>query len=183
MISTAYARKMAEYNIWMNQKIHASAHELTHAQLVEDRGAFFKSILGTLNHLIVGDIFWLKRFANHPANFDSLSSMHSVPFPEGLDAQLYSDLAGLEKRREELDQIILDFSMELREDHLTTVLPIVNSKGIPFAMRLGDFLAHFFNHQTHHRGQVTTLFSQFGKDVGTTDLLYLLDNIETDAKA
>jgi len=58
----------AEYNKLMNHRILESANRLSEEQLKSDRGAFFKSVLGTLNHILVGDIIWLKRFRTHPAS-------------------------------------------------------------------------------------------------------------------
>ena len=63
----AHARLMADYNQWINTRLYAAAAELPHDMLTQDRGAFFRSVLGTLNHIMVGDRVWLSRFARHPA--------------------------------------------------------------------------------------------------------------------
>jgi len=139
--------------------------------LARDTGAFFKSILGTLNHILVGDTFWLKRFALHPATFSSLKPVLDLDFPESLDVMLYSDLDALSEARDTMDTVIMDFVAEVSEDDLESFLKYKSTSGEPHSKKLGFLVQHFFNHQTHHRGQVTTLLSQAGVDVGVTDLL------------
>ena len=82
---------MASYNQWMNDKVYETAGKLSPAELAEDRGAFFRSILGTLNHLVVGDRIWLNRFAMHPPSTEVLSSISKLPHPTRLDQILFED--------------------------------------------------------------------------------------------
>ncbi len=167
---------MAQYNAWMNAKLYAAAMRLPSEELSADRGAFFGSILGTLNHLAVGDTIWLKRFATHPANHVALEAIRNLPAPTGLDQPLFSDIQGLENHRKWLDQVITEWAHSLTEPELDHVLHYVNSQGVAGARNFFGLVLHFFNHQTHHRGQVTTLLSQAGVDVGVTDLLALMPN-------
>ncbi len=75
---------LATYNQWMNAKIYEAAERLPAADLVKDRGAFFGSILGTLNHILVADMIWLKRFATHPACQHTLQAVADLPDPTSL---------------------------------------------------------------------------------------------------
>ena len=168
---TAHFQLMADYNQWMNQNIHQAAAQLSTEQLKQERGAFFGSILGTLNHLLVGDTLWLQRFADHPSNPASLAEVRQLPKPQGLDAMLYSELDALTRARVAMDTVILAFTQELTDDTLQTQLAYRNSKGMAFNKPFGHLVQHLFNHQTHHRGQVSTLLSQAGIDIGATDLL------------
>jgi uncharacterized damage-inducible protein DinB len=174
MAGTGYVRKMAEYNAWMNAKVYEAAGKLSPAELVQDRGAFFGSILGTLNHLVVADTIWLKRFAAHPARFAALEPVLALPLPERLDTILFTDLAAMTVHRVWLDGVITAFADAMTETGLASTLHYTNTKGTPFARPLSGVLMHFFNHQTHHRGQVSTLLTQAGVDIGVTDLLALL---------
>ena len=169
---------LAEYNRWMNDKLYDAAATQPHADLVADRGAFFKSILGTLNHLLVADTIWLKRFAGHPSAPAVLEQLQDTPMPTALDVISYADLASLRQRRQWLDQIILTWATGVSDDDLDSVLDYRNTRGTAFRRPLGGLVLHFFNHQTHHRGQVTTLLSQAGVDVGVTDLAALIPQLD-----
>ena len=166
---------MATYNQWMNRKVYDAASTLTHAQLTLDRQAFFGSILGTLNHLMLGDTVWLKRFAEHPANFAALAPLNGIATPGDLKQLAFANLAELSAHRAWLDQLIIDWASSLHESHLDQHLRYHNMRGVAAEKPFFGLLVHFFNHQTHHRGQVTTLLSQAGVDVGITDLLALID--------
>ncbi|WNV04125.1 DinB family protein [Candidatus Methylospira mobilis] len=165
---------MADYNKWMNAKLYEAAGNLPGTALAENRKAFFGSILGTLNHLVVADTIWLKRFANHPAKHTALEPVIFTPSPKSLDQIMFADFSSLSKHRKWLDNIITEWSHELAESDLDHVLHYANTKGIAANKRFFSLLMHFFNHQTHHRGQITALFSQAGVDVGATDLLNLI---------
>lgn len=162
---------LATYNQWMNSKVYEAAGRLSAADLAEDRGAFFGSILGTLNHILVGDILWLKRFATHPSCRNSLRDVVDLPSPTSLDQMLFHDLGSLSEQRIWLDQAIIDWIAELPSGDLDFVLSYRNRKGVAASKRYSSLIFHFFNHQTHHRGQVSTLLSQAGVDIGVTDLL------------
>lgn len=165
---------LAEYNRWMNEKVYAAAGGLGPDALVEDRGAFFGSILGTLNHLMVADTIWLKRFATHPASASALRQVCELPDPSSLDQQVFEELEPLRERRVWLDDQIIRWTAGLSDAALRDILSYHNMKGVASSRRFSALILHFFNHQTHHRGQVTTLLSQAGADVGVTDLLMLV---------
>ena len=90
----------AKYNRWMNEKLVGAALQLSEQALKKDKGAFFGSVLGTLNHLLVADIVWLKRFATDLGKFRSLDSVRVLETPESLDAQLYQDLNSFHAARQ-----------------------------------------------------------------------------------
>lgn len=153
---------MASYNRWMNRRLYEACAQLTDEQRKQDKGAFFKSIHGTLNHLLLADRVWMGRFTGTPFVITSLRD------------ELYSDFAQLRAEREREDERIIawidsqqpaDFDRELR--FVSVLSPQPRQYPLWFAVM------HFFNHQTHHRGQVTTLLSQFELDPGATDLLLL----------
>ena len=165
---------MARYNAWMNVKVYDAAAMLPAHELARERGAFFGSVLGTLNHLAVGDIVWIKRFATHPARYAALDPVRGIAQPTSLRQQLAADLAELRVLRQRLDATILQWVTALDDDDLAGVIEYANMRGVVSRQPLASLLAHFFNHQTHHRGQVSTLLFQAGQDVGTTDLLALI---------
>ncbi|MFT5722638.1 MAG: putative damage-inducible protein DinB [Motiliproteus sp.] len=167
---------LAAYNQWMNSKMYEAAGRLGMTELAKDRGVFFSSILGTLNHILVGDTLWLKRFATHPSCLTSLREVADLPSPSSLDQILFEDFAALTEHRIWLDCQISTWIGELFEGDLNLMLSYHNSKGMPASKGFLSLIYHFFNHQTHHRGQVSALLSQAGEDVGVTDLLALIPN-------
>lgn len=164
---------LAEYNAWMNARLYAAAEALPPAELMADKGAFFGSLYGTLSHIVLGDTIWLKRFASHPASHRALDPVRGLPMPAGFDERS-GDFAALRERRAMLDAVILAWAAELSQADLDQVLTYNNLNGLPFSRRMDGLVLHFFNHQTHHRGQATTLLSQAGIDVGPTDLVLLV---------
>ena len=153
---------MARYNRWMNERLYECCAPLSDVQRKEDVGAFFKSMHGTLNHLLLADRVWMGRFTG-------------VPFTvRSLDTELYSDFAELRAQRSATDEAIANWAASLTDEKLAgnlTYTSMVNPA--PRTYRLELVVTHFFNHQTHHRGQLTTLLSQRGIDPGVTDLLWL----------
>jgi uncharacterized damage-inducible protein DinB len=168
------AALMADYNRWMNDRVYDAAATLDEATLTADKGAFFGSILATLNHIAVADTIWLHRFAQHPASFAALGKISAFPMPTSLSQSLAPDLSGLRRYRRQIDELVTQWVVELKPEHLSADITYSNMAGVRSSRHFGALLQHFFNHQTHHRGQVTTLLSQSGVDVGVTDLLAVI---------
>ncbi len=153
---------MARYNRWMNERIYEHCAKLTDADRKRDRGAYFRSIHGTLNPLLLGDRLWLGRFLAREFRLKTLAD------------ELYPDFGELRRERAETDAEILEWVGTLDEKRLATPLKfrsMVRSSDHTFPLWFA--VQQFFNHQTHHRGQVTTLLMQAGVDPGVTDLLWL----------
>jgi len=147
-MSKSRYRMFSGYNTWCNERLYDAAAQVSDADYRADRGAFFKSLHGTLNHLLVGDRIWMKRFT-------SVGEM-----PPSLDAILYNDFAALRAARRSQDTLIARYIERLSESDLTRVIryrTVVNPQTIEQA--LAPALDHFFNHQTHHRGQAHALLS------------------------
>lgn len=167
---------MARYNSWMNIKIYEAAAGLSDAERTRDRGAFFHSIHLTLNHLLLTDRGWLVRFTRDPSVFRSLDG--ATPALSGrLDQDLYSEFATLRREREKTDADIERWVAGLTAEALEESIAYYSvAYQRQYEHPLWWAVSHFFNHQTHHRGQVTTLLTQCGRDPGTTDLVDLLRN-------
>lgn len=167
-------RLMANYNEWMNAKVYKATGELSHEAFASERGAYFGSIRGTLNHLVIADTIWLKRFALHPSGSETLKPVADLEDPDFHDLSRYADLPTLEAHRTWLDSIISAWSNGIAEGDLDVPVRYADRKGRKVEADFFALAMHFFNHQTHHRGQITTLLSQAGADVGVTDLLALV---------
>lgn len=172
----AHFEMLAGYNQWMNSKVYEAAGRLDEEELSRDRGAFFGSILGTLNHILVADTIWLKRFAAHSACRESLREVVELPNPTRLNQLLFKDFTALSEHRGWMDDQIIHWIDNLSEADLDVAFSYHNIKGVPAYKQFSSLVLHFFNHQTHHRGQVSTLLSQAGEDIGVTDLLARIPN-------
>jgi len=166
------AALMASYNRWMNERLYEAAAKLPETEVTRDRDAFFGSILQTLNHIAVADTIWLRRFA--AASPGSWLNEALLPFqqPTSLRQEIGRTLAELRSYRESLDKLIIDWAAGLTAEQLSQTL----SYGQQQTRHFGSLVTHFFNHQTHHRGQATTLLFQAGVDVGVTDLVAVIPN-------
>lgn len=165
---------LADYNRWMNARLYDAASNLPDRELFKDRGAFFGSLFDTLNHIVVGDTIWLKRFAQHP-ELDWLKELLSdFPTPTTLRQRLAQTLPELRSYRTKADEVIVQFATRVTETQLADTLRYANTSGQAQARNFGALVQHFFNHQTHHRGQATTLLFQAGVDIGVTDLLAII---------
>lgn len=175
-----HCRLLAGYNVRMNRQVYAAAASLNEEDLSADAGAFFGSILGTLNHLLVADLIWLRRFVAHSPDYASLRALAELPRPTRLDEQLYPRLGALSSARSLVDEALLVWTAEeLQAEDLMKPLAYGNTRGEPATRNFGELVMHLFNHQTHHRGQVSTLLSQRGVDIGCTDFLIDIPRLET----
>ena len=166
----------ADYNRLMNRRILEAAGKLSAQELKSDRGAFFRSVLGTLNHILVGDIIWLKRFQAHPAHEKALQYLGSLDLPESLDTVLFDDLGALAAERERIDETIVDWIEGLSGNDIEGYLSYRNMAGKPRSKPVAGLIRHLFLHQVNHRSQATTLISQSGVDFGETDILEIIDD-------
>ena len=141
---------MARYNAWVNARLYRMAGNLSDEQYQRDVGAYFKSLHGTLNHLLVTDRVWMRRLTgagDHPAR---------------LDAIVCDDLPSLTAARRDEDERIINYVQGLSESQLDEVLHFKTMNGTPQQQPLREILAHLFNHQTHHRGQAHTILTVLG---------------------
>lgn len=162
MISTSYCQTMADYNAWMNKRLYELCASISDQERKLNRKAFFSSIHLTLNHILYGDLAFMSRFTGDPA-----------VVPE-LGVELHSEFQELWAARTALDQRISDWSADLKMHWLEQELTYTSKvDGISRTVPRWVLVTHMFNHETHHRGQITTLLSQMGLDVGTTDIPFM----------
>lgn len=155
-------RRMARYNRLANDTLYAACEALGEERRRRDLGAFFRSVHGTLNHLLLGDRIWMARFAggSHPST--------------GLDAILHEDFAALHAERRSMDRRIEAFFAAPPAGFFGRDLVYVNNAGFETVDPPDIAVPHFFNHQTHHRAQVHTLVSQLGAEPPSLDFHRIL---------
>lgn len=176
MLMIEQYKQLARYNRRMNEKIYAVCAELSAEALAEDRGAFFGSVLNTLNHILLADRAWLTRLTEDPTIGYSYAPGGGIIEVKSLDQILYDDFEILRKERARTDHQIELYAGQLEDDELEEEMSYHTSSGQACRHPRWWAITHLFSHQTHHRGQVTTLLSQLGKDVGVTDFAVLLRN-------
>ena len=167
-------RSLAHYNTRMNRRLYDHSARLPAEERTRDRGAFFKSIHGTLNHLLLADRVWMARFTGDRDRFASRDASGAVIEIQGLSQELYADFDDLRRERAATDAAIESWVDGLDPATLDAPLRYRTSSGAAQEHALWWAVSHFFNHQTHHRGQVTTLLFQAGIDPGVTDLIAFL---------
>ena len=151
----------AAYNRWANGRVYSAAADLTEGELDRNMGAFFGSALATLNHILVADRIWMKRFTGEGEA------------PASLDALLYPALPQLEAARKAEDKRIMSWIGGLSDQELAgrfTYMTVSDMRTV--SQRLAPALAHFFNHQTHHRGQMHMILTALGRPSLVLDLVH-----------
>jgi uncharacterized damage-inducible protein DinB len=165
MITPAWVRMMAAYNSEMNRRLYAAALRLPDAERRRDRGAFWGSLHGTFNHLLWGDRIWMSRFAQWPKPAQGIRD----------SATLIDDFAALHAARIEADAGIEAWAGAVDPDWLAGELRwLSGAAGREVAAPRAMLVTHFFNHQTHHRGQAHAMLTAAGEQTGDTDIFLVL---------
>lgn len=153
---------MAAYSTWANARLGAACAQLSGPELRRDEGAFFRSVHGTLNHLIVADRIWQARFIG-------------APDPGlALDEQPCDDMPALAAARIEADAAWERIVAEIPAARLSEDLVYRTTAGIPMRTKTGETLMHVFNHQTHHRGQIHAMLTRIAGEAPPLDLLFFI---------
>ncbi|MFC3675264.1 DinB family protein [Ferrovibrio xuzhouensis] len=158
-----HARRFARYNRWANARVYDACAALAPEDYYAARPSFFGSLHTTLNHILVGDSIWLGRFKGSPP-----------PHITALNQILHADFASLRTARSAKDAEIIAFCDGLDDAALEGTFTYTNTRGQTFTDPLFPPLMHFFNHQTHHRGQVHGLLSHAGASPPELDMIYFM---------
>jgi uncharacterized damage-inducible protein DinB len=156
-------RRFARYNKWANARLYEAVGRLTPEAFVAPRVGYFPSLMLTLNHILVGDRIWMSRFTRTPCAIKSLNQV------------LYPEFATLRVARVATDDQVLAYVDGLNEAGLSRPLTYQTlSDGKDTSTELGPTLTHFFNHQTHHRGQAHAMLSSTEVAPPSLDFIYFL---------
>lgn len=167
VLSVEYCKTMARYNVWQNGSQSAVLAQISPAELKKNRKAFFGSIMATCNHLLWADQIWMSRIDGGMAPTGGIED----------SVDLHDDVQLMLGDRMRTDARITRWAEKLTHVQLVGPLVWTNSQGKSKTMSKAICIAHFFNHQTHHRGQIHAMLTAAGKSVGPTDLLMLPDAI------
>ncbi len=166
MIGIEYVRRLARYNHWQNENLYGAADRLSDAERRAERGAFFGSIHRTLSHLVWGDHAWMSRFTDWPMPATKLAQ----------SPDMIAGWAELKRERTELDSGIITWADALDAEALAGDLTyFAQAAGREITAPRWFLITHFFNHQTHHRGQVHGMLTQAGQKPADTDLVLMTE--------
>jgi len=138
--------------------------------LKKETESFFSNIISYWNHIIFGDLILLSRLASNEVGQLQSTDFHGFPVPQSPQDIYYHQLSDLKTLREELDELIEKFCINLSDGDCEKVISYTSTEGELIKRAVADVIQHIFNHQTHHRGQLTCVLSQFGVDYGCMDL-------------
>ena len=165
MDAVAHFTQLASYNVWATARVLDAVRALPEEAYRRDVGLFFKSIHGTLNHLLVGEHhLWFVRFA------EGISPMMA------LDAELEADRARLDARLREGAARWAPLIASLAPGRWSETLDYTTTRGTQASLPFAATLAHVFNHGTHHRGQITAALTALGQPCPVLDFVYYLQN-------
>lgn len=150
----------AAYNRWANSRLYDAADALTDEEFTRDAGAFFGSMMGTLNHLLVTDRIWMKRFTGQG------------DAPAHLDAIIQPALPALRMAREAEDRRLVEWVEGLSDKDVAGRFSYLTTDMRTISQRLAPALGHLFNHQTHHRGQAHMILTVLGQPSVPMDLIH-----------
>jgi uncharacterized damage-inducible protein DinB len=145
-----YFLMMARYNAWANLRLYKMAGALPEELYRREVGVYFKSLHGTLNHLLVTDRIWMRRLTGEGSH------------PNKLNAIAFDDFASLQAARTSEDLRIVNYTENLQEADIEKELDYTTLNGTPQRQPICEILAHWFNHQTHHRGQAHAILTLVG---------------------
>ena len=164
MIDADYVRVMARYNAWQNKQLTEFLEAMPEPEVRRDRGAFFGSILGTLNHLLWGDMMWMSRF----------DGGEPPTHPMGETPNLCPTSAAWSAERFRMDGRILQWSDAVDNVDLQGDLRWYSGvKKAEVSRPVAVCVMGMFNHQTHHRGQVHAMLTAAGSKAPVTDLFLM----------
>jgi uncharacterized damage-inducible protein DinB len=164
MISPNYCRLFASYNQWFNERLYATCAAMNEETRTADVGAFFHSIHGTLQHLIWADLHWCAKLEIDVSNVKA--------FADAFDDNVSANWHEMKQVRKQIDAALIAWAESISQEFVDADASYTGANGVVRELTQALWVVQMFNHQTHHRGQVTTLISQRGIDIGTTDIYH-----------
>lgn len=161
---------MAHYNQRINRQLMTLCLTLPEEKLKQQTHSFFPNVLSYWNHILFGDLILLSRMASLNVAGLSPELFKALPTPKA-PTDIYSEsIVELAQLREQVDTLILNYCSNLSEQNCSAILSYSTTEGEKMTKVVADVIQHLFNHQTHHRGQLTCILSQLGLDYGCMDL-------------
>ncbi|MCW8834493.1 MAG: DinB family protein [Colwellia sp.] len=161
---------MAEYNHRINEQLITCCQSLPTSDLVKETHSFFPSVISYWNHILFGDMILLQRLAANNISSLSLADFSNLPTPKSPSDIYHQDFDAIVVLRRKVDSLITQYCHDLSEADCEHYISYQTTEGENITKKVADVTQHLFNHQTHHRGQLTCILSQLGVDYGCMDL-------------
>lgn len=165
---------MAIYNQRINLQLLDRCLALSSEMLEKETGSFFSNILSYWNHILFGDLILLGRLAANNIAQLHPTDLANFPTPKSTQDIYLRQLVELAVLRKQVDELIIKFCDNLTEEDCGKFITYTTTEGQSMTKAVADITQHIFNHQTHHRGQLTCILSQFGVDYGCMDLPFIV---------
>ena len=163
-------KMMSLYNQRINDQLMASCLGLSNDLLEKDTHSFFPNIISYWNHLLFGDLILLGRLALNHIGQLSPQDLSAFPTPTSPQDIYYNNLSDIAVLRKKVDALIIQYCTHLTDEDCEKFITYTTTEGLLVTKAAADITQHIFNHQAHHRGQLTCVLSQFGVDYGCMDL-------------
>ncbi|MGF1908339.1 DinB family protein [Vibrio kasasachensis] len=163
-------RMLALYNQRMNQQLLTVCEPLSMEQLHQQTQSFFPSVMAHWNHILFADLIMLQRLVDNDLVSVDPAVLKTLPKSKSVNDQFVSNMDELKSLRVLIDLIYLQIMADLTDLDCSKIVRYTTTEGRLIERKTGEFYQHIFNHQTHHRGQLTCVLSQLGLDFGCTDL-------------
>lgn len=165
---------MATYNKRMNVQLLAVCKQLPTKQIHKETHSFFPTIMCYWNHILFGDLIMLSRLVKSKIVHIDANILQQLPTAKAVNDTFANNLKELVNLRKIVDNIYINVTQQLTDNSYDLTINYTTSEGVILEKSVAEFLQHVFNHQTHHRGQLTCILSQMGMDYGHTDLPMLV---------
>ncbi|QJY36566.1 damage-inducible protein DinB [Vibrio europaeus] len=163
-------RMLALYNQRMNQQLLSVCEQLSPQRLNQETHSFFPSVIAHWNHILFGDLIMLQRLVTNQIHVLEPQQVETLPTAKAINDTFVTNLEELKRLRSLVDQIYIDMTKNFTADTCKEIVVYTTTEGGEMRRNVGEFCQHIFNHQTHHRGQLTAILAQLGCDFGCTDL-------------
>lgn len=170
MSLTSNFAMLALYNARINKQLLRCCQALPIADLTRATHSFFPNIITYWNHLLFGDLIMLGRLANNNVSSLTVNDLEQFPKPLSTKDIYFEVFADIVEVRTQVDALIMQYCHHLTDKACEQVINYQNTEGVHITKKVADMTQHMFNHQTHHRGQLTCILSQMGVDYGCMDL-------------
>ena len=161
---------LSHYNQRINQQLINCCLKMPNDLLHKDTKSFFPTILSYWNHILFGDLILLGRIAANNITHLKASDLATFPSPQSPTDIYCHEFTEIVILREAIDKLLIKFCQQLTENQCQQSISYTSTEGEHLTIALADLVQHIFNHQSHHRGQLTCLLSQCGVDYGCMDL-------------
>jgi len=169
-------KMMAEYNKRINEQLLTCCLRLSAEDLIKDTFSFFPNVISYWNHILFGDLILLRRLAANNISSLTLSDFNCLPTPKSPNDIYHDNLDEIMVLRRKVDALISQYSHGLSDSECEQSISYQTTEGERITKKVADITQHIFNHQTHHRGQLTCVLSQLGVDYGCMDLPVIVAN-------